>query len=285
MPLDIFSPIDHTLSNMDPVTIASGDQSGGSFFFDRFVPRNESLEALWDATHLQRLSIGSALFLNCEIHRRVHSEELHLPEEQFEDYVVAGASQALQELSPREKPWCPAGFTLPVMDTPLDWVSFPPFKDSSGGFSFVCVVQEPVVAESPVKAQLNSALRESFEAEPLEDGMKHAAEEIIEQAIQSGEGQSVLGWLREFCLDATQPSFAASVLRCLGRQVDLGTESWRASLVREGLAMIDIEIRDAAVQAAESWGESDLADVLESHSEPVTWLHNYIRDVIDDLGQ
>ena len=286
MPLDIISPTDHTLSNIDPVTTESGDQSGrSSIYSDWFFSREESLATLSDATHLQQLSLASALFLKCEIQMRVHSEELHLPEEQIEHYVVAGESHALQEWSPREQSWFPEGFTIAVMDMPLDWISFPAFEDSSGGFSFNCVVSEPLVAKSPAKAQLNSALRGSFEAEPLEDGMDHAAEEIIKQVFQSREGPSVLGWFREFCLDATQPSFAASVLRCLGRQIDPGTDNWRASLVRDGLAMIDIEIRDAAVQAAESWGESDLADVLESHSEPMTWLQDYIRDVIDDLRQ
>ena len=36
-----------------------------------------------------------------------------------------------------------------------------------------------------------------------------------------------IGWLSLMSVwKATQPSFAASVLRCLGRQVDLGTEIW-----------------------------------------------------------
>ncbi len=42
-------------------------------------------------------------------------------------------------------------------------------------------------------------------------------------------------------------------------------------------------MRDAAVQAAESWG-GDLADILRTHHEPEPWLREYIRDVISDLG-
>ncbi len=114
--------------------------------------------------------------------------------------------------------------------------------------------------------------------------MGHPAEDIIDQVLQSGEGASILKWLREFCLDTTQPNFAASVLRCLGRQIEPGTDDWRTGLVRDGLALSDLEIRDAAVQAAESWGDSGLVDVLESHFEPVIWLKDYIHDVIDDLG-
>ena len=47
-------------------------------------------------------------------------------------------------------------------------------------------------------------------------------------------------------MPSTQPVFAASVLRCLGRQEYLGTSSWRSELVRDALALDDVEIRDAA---------------------------------------
>ena len=48
--------------------------------------------------------------------------------------------------------------------------------------------------------------------------------------------------------------------------------------------MENVEMRDAAVQAIESWGERDLIDVLRTHQEPEPWLREYIQDVIDDLG-
>ena len=135
------------------------------------------------------------------------------------------------------------------------------------------------------QTRLAHKLHTAFETEPLEDGMHHKAEVIIEQALRSGGDQRILGWLREFSLDDTQPVFAASVLRCLGRQEYLGTSSWRSVLVRDALALDDVEIRDAAVQAAELWGDRDILSVLKSHSEPEPWLQDYISDVIDDLGE
>lgn len=141
------------------------------------------------------------------------------------------------------------------------------------------------VDENRSRARLISALHSSFEADPLEDGMYHPAEEIIVEALHSEENLHVLEWLRAVCLDAARPSFAASVLRCLGRQTEPGTNSWRAELVGAALAINDLEIRDAAVQAVESWEDPELIDLLESHSEPVTWLRDYIHDVIDDLRQ
>lgn len=115
--------------------------------------------------------------------------------------------------------------------------------------------------------------------------MLHKAEDIIKQALQSGEDPRILEWLRDFSLDAEQPVFAASILRCLGRQEHLGTSSWRSALVRDALALDDVEIRDAAVQATELWGDKDILSVLKSHSEPKSWLRDYICDVINNFGK
>ena len=125
----------------------------------------------------------------------------------------------------------------------------------------------------------------AFEADPFEDGMYHPAEQIIERALQSRESQRVLEWLRDLSLDATHPSFSAEVLRCLGRQTHPGTTAWRTGLVRDALAMDDIEMRDAAVQAAESWGGREVVDVLMSHDEPEPWLRECIPEIIDALRE
>ncbi len=55
--------------------------------------------------------------------------------------------------------------------------------------------------------------------------------------------------------------------------------------MRDGLAAKDVEIRDAAVQAAESWGGREILDVLKSHQEPERWIRDYIRDVVEDLRE
>ncbi len=135
------------------------------------------------------------------------------------------------------------------------------------------------------QVRLANKLHIAFETEPLEDGMHHKAEDIIKQALQSGEDQRILEWLRDFSLDAEQPVFAASILRCLGRQEHLGTSSWRSALVRDALALDDVEIRDAAVQATELWDDKDILPVLKSHSETEIWLRDYICEVIDGLEE
>ena len=145
---------------------------------------------------------------------------------------------------------------------------------------------EPLASlgEDRGKTRLGDMLRASLDAEPLEDGMHHPAEQIIEDALFSREGQHALGWLRQLSLDAGNPSFSAEVLRCLGRQRHPGTALWRSELVRDGLAMDSAEIREAAVRAAEWWGDPLMRSVLESHSEVEAWLEEYISDVKCDLN-
>ena len=137
------------------------------------------------------------------------------------------------------------------------------------------------IPQTILAAKLNAA----FEAEPVEDGMDHSAEDIIEETLLSSEEPRIFEWLQGFCLDAAHPNFAASVLRCLARQPYPCTTSWRTDLVCSALDMDDAEIRDAAVQAAESWGGQDIRNVLEAHNEPLQWLRNYVRDVVEDLGE
>ena len=144
------------------------------------------------------------------------------------------------------------------------------------------VTRDPAVAH-PRREQLEDTLGSAIEAEPVEDGIEHLAERIIEAALRSDENGQVIGWIESICLDTVRPSFAASTLRCLGRLRNPGSATWRSELVRDALAQGNAGLRDAAVQAAESWGEPDLVHVLISHHEPEPWLRNYIQAVIDEL--
>ena len=131
--------------------------------------------------------------------------------------------------------------------------------------------------------RLSNKLYAAFEAVPLEDGIAHAADVVISDVLETDKRHHALEWLKGFCLDATRPEFASSVLRCLGRQNRPGTPAWRTALVEEALTVDNVQIRDAAVQSAESWADQTLRNILESHDEPVSWLRDYIRDVMDDV--
>ena len=134
-------------------------------------------------------------------------------------------------------------------------------------------------------SQLRDFLHASFEAEPIEDGIDHPAEYIIGNAIRSPGSDRMFDWLFRACIDIEHPTFSASVLRCLGRKILPGTELWRTELVRKALEIEDVEIRDAAVQAAESWGGPEMRNVLKIkvQTEPLQWLRKCMQDVIEDL--
>ena len=142
---------------------------------------------------------------------------------------------------------------------------------------------EQVLVEEPEQERLACRLQGAFDIEPFEDGMDHPADRIIENALRSSGSQSILDWLISFSLDTERPNFASSVLRCLGRQTHIGTAAWRAELVRNALATDDIEIRDAAVQAAESWGGLEVVNVLMLHNEPESWLREGVATEVQNL--
>ena len=145
------------------------------------------------------------------------------------------------------------------------------------GFADRLHVIDPAVSQR--RALFNDLYR-SFEIEPFESGIGHPAESIIESALND---ERTLHWFAEFCTDESDPAFAAAVLRCLGRLPDAGHRSWRDELIRISLESSDFEIRDAAVQAAESWGGEGIIEILKAHQEPETWIREYIEDVINDL--
>ena len=83
----------------------------------------------------------------------------------------------------------------------------------------------------------------------------------------------------------SDPLFAASLLRCLSRESEfVGDAAWRSDFVRDALGLSDVQLRDAAMQAAENWGDSAMIEVLQEHTENVQWLDAYRKDVIADLG-
>jgi len=126
-------------------------------------------------------------------------------------------------------------------------------------------------------------LHASFDAEPLEDGIDHPAEQVITAALESEDRDTALQWISNACLESASPAFAAATFLCAARQPGLGTVAWRAGLVHGALASDDIELRDAAIQAAEFWGDPGLRQILADHSEPVPWLDEYRRGAMDDL--
>ena len=133
------------------------------------------------------------------------------------------------------------------------------------------------------REDLAAKLWSVFQVSPVEDGINHPGEVTVREALQSVDEYPVLEWLKMFSVDTAHPHFAASVLRCLGRQQRPGTPLWRMEVIRKALATDVVDLRDAAAQAAESWGGLEMRDVLQEHIDPVTWLQGYIMDILNDM--
>ena len=153
----------------------------------------------------------------------------------------------------------------------------------AGGVMSAAVARQPPGPEQ-IRDRLVSMLSAAFEAEPVEDGVAHPAEHILERALHTDDQSAALGIVAALRKDTARPGFSAATLRCMGRLARPGSSAWRSAVVREALALSEVELRDAAVQAAESWGDPDLVHVLRSHREAEPWLGEYVREVIDDLG-
>lgn len=163
--------------------------------------------------------------------------------------------------------------------------SFPRF-DTSPDAPFVT---SPVRTRWAFKAEvpipfyrIESQVRAALEADPVEDGYSHPAEVLLEKFIRdSGDRASewLIGLLSS---EHWSAGLRAGLLRLLSRQKPL-TEKWRLRIIKLCLSSPNIELRDAAVQAAESWEDAGVIHLLQAHWEPCLWLADYAARVIRDL--
>lgn len=125
--------------------------------------------------------------------------------------------------------------------------------------------------------QLVSAIK----GEPLEDGVVHPAEELIAKFYEKHGDNELFSLISS--QTSTNSAITASAIRLLGRAnyIDADLQQRVISL---GLASPSIEIRDAAVQAAELWGDGAVVSLLRSHREPCPWLADYVNRVVRDLS-
>ena len=133
---------------------------------------------------------------------------------------------------------------------------------------------------------LKYELQADFEHQPLHGGMNHPASATLREAALQLDEADLLPWLREFCTDAAHPAFASGTLRCVAMLTPaVGTPTWRANLVEDMLQNLDIQMRDAAVEASEHWQDRRIIDVLRKHRDPDAHIQQYIDGVIKDLTE
>ena len=77
-------------------------------------------------------------------------------------------------------------------------------------------------------------------------------------------------------------TFVADTLRLL-TQLTPATPEWRAKLIEEALRSPSVVVRDAAIQAIETWEEPALFSLLRRHVDPDAWLQSYKTTLIAQL--
>lgn len=130
------------------------------------------------------------------------------------------------------------------------------------------------------RAKLLNALFE----EPIEDGYSHIGEEIIERAININSKDAPI-WIQSlFCENINNSYLAIGLLRCVGRLEHKKVYPWGDMMVIGGLNNSNDEVREAAIRAIENWEDKNLVKLLAEHEEKVSWLAEYIGQVIYDLS-
>jgi len=121
-------------------------------------------------------------------------------------------------------------------------------------------------------------IRAELEADPVEDGYTHQGEESLGKFFRRF-GAVAGAWILDALSGLRWPtSLKADLIKLLGRQTPLG-QDWRKKVVNIGLSSSNVVMRDAAVQAAEAWGDAEIVRLLLNHKEPCDWLADYINRI------
>lgn len=148
-----------------------------------------------------------------------------------------------------------------------------------------CLLSSPDQAKPSDKElrRLRRRIWARLDEEPLEDGVTHSAEEVVERALSGPAGQRAA--FARLVETEPNPEFSAAVLRLAGRVGRSARSDWRGALIRTALSSSSATLREAAVEAIEQWEDAALLPLLRAHTESVSWLKAYIDDVIDDLSE
>jgi hypothetical protein len=121
----------------------------------------------------------------------------------------------------------------------------------------------------------------TLQQEPLRDGFYHPAESILVQAF-AVQPKAAADWFCKYLSQRPTSSTSAEILRLLSRFTPY-TPEWRRNIVEVALLSTSAEVRDAAMQAVESWADPALVSVLRAHSESERWLAKYAEQIVRDL--
>lgn len=160
--------------------------------------------------------------------------------------------------------------------------------DSTNIFSAILAEWHDVPRDSRKSKEIfTQNLLLSFERQPLEDGFLHPTESIIGDALKIYK--NVPQWIENLYDNhvSTNPTISASLLLSVSRLKVEVISPWGYKIAAKALKEKDIEVRESAVRALESWGGNNGLELLKTFvdSESVNWLKIYTEKIIEELSE
>ncbi len=148
-----------------------------------------------------------------------------------------------------------------------------------------CASSLPVTRIDQQYIRFRSKLIAALLDEPIEDGVTHPAEGLIDEALRV-DPSDCQNWLSQVLVEhyPTRPSLCASIVRCIGRLNYDRIRGWGMRVIDDALQNRDAEVREATIRALEAWGGPAALKMLRRHEDPVAWLNEYVQQVIVDLS-
>lgn len=173
-------------------------------------------------------------------------------------------------VSPSELPenlWpghLPAAWTDGALRAGLEWMHSPEAAERA--------------LEQQFQARLEAALLSDLRERPLEDGWTHPADETLAKHFEErgSFAPTDLVWVFE----RLEAHHRRALVQCLGRLRAAASSPRILELARRCLEDEDIESRDIAVGALESWGTEGAIALLRAHVEERAWLADSIAQIV-----
>lgn len=142
------------------------------------------------------------------------------------------------------------------------------------------------ISTQEFKDQFHCQLSYELELEPVEDGISHPVERVMQELLTNS---SRIGsdWIKtsfQRLVEEKKEVAAAGLLQCIGRIKSEALNDIVGGLVSQGLAHGSAQVREAAISIVEQIADTDLTSLLSRHSDSVPWLNLYAERVLKDLA-
>ena len=140
-------------------------------------------------------------------------------------------------------------------------------------------------AQNFEEKDFRSRLINVLEEKPVEDEIPHDAERIIHEALEKFPKYTPIWIFNAFVQTLEHPSLTVGLLQSVGWLDYNLIKDIAESLVINGLANPNFEVREAAIGAVEQWEKKELLGILRYHKEPESLLAKYIEQVVGEIEE